>query len=246
MSNTVSYHSAPAKIVEEAIKESVRLNYFVVIYDNLGLPDEGYKVNTGQVKVHSGQIQPKQVQSEREKSVQGQWGQKFALWTAVRPCWLGWVAITATEQGIQAIALADSPTDLADLTPQPTSFPSTEPSAAQFQTWVSQVLALIEMPTQTHNLPLQIQGTEFQQRVWQLLRGIPPGTTRTYRELAQQMNHPNAVRAVARACATNSLAVAIPCHRVVGSDRTLKGYRWGTERKLALLEREGLQPAQFR
>ena len=94
------------------------------------------------------------------------------------------------------------------------------------------------MPDRGLNLPLDIQGTAFQQRVWQALQAIPPGTTVSYAEIAQQIDRPKAVRAVATACAANTLAVVIPCHRVVRSDGALSGYRWGIERKRALLERE--------
>jgi O-6-methylguanine DNA methyltransferase len=95
-----------------------------------------------------------------------------------------------------------------------------------------------DKPQQGLDLPLDIQGTAFQQRVWQVLQEIPPGITASYSEIAQQIGNPRAVRAVARACASNQIAVAIPCHRVVGSDGSLKGYRWGSNRKQALLDRE--------
>ena len=94
------------------------------------------------------------------------------------------------------------------------------------------------MPERDLNLPLDIQGTVFQQQVWQALQAIPTGSTLSYRELANKIGNPKAVRAVAGACASNKIAVAIPCHRVIGSDGTLTGYRWGIERKEALLERE--------
>jgi AraC family transcriptional regulator of adaptative response/methylated-DNA-[protein]-cysteine methyltransferase len=91
------------------------------------------------------------------------------------------------------------------------------------------------------DLPLHIRGTAFQQRVWQALREIPTGTTVTYSEIARRIGMPRAVRAVASACAANKIAVAIPCHRVVRKDGSLAGYRWGTERKRALLAREAKQ-----
>jgi AraC family transcriptional regulator of adaptative response/methylated-DNA-[protein]-cysteine methyltransferase len=107
-----------------------------------------------------------------------------------------------------------------------------------FEGWVKQVLYLLEAPQQTVDLPLDIQGTAFQQQVWQALRTIAPGTTVSYRDVAKSIGNPQAVRAVANACANNHIAVAIPCHRVVGSDGSLKGYRWGRDRKQALLTKE--------
>ncbi|MNN83869.1 Bifunctional transcriptional activator/DNA repair enzyme Ada [compost metagenome] len=100
------------------------------------------------------------------------------------------------------------------------------------------MVGLVETPGIGLDLPLDLRGTAFQERVWQALRTIPPGTTASYAEIAQRIGAPKAVRAVAQACAANSLAVAIPCHRVVRSDGNLSGYRWGVERKRQLLERE--------
>ena len=99
-------------------------------------------------------------------------------------------------------------------------------------------MAFVEAPGLGLNLPLDVRGTAFQQRVWRVLQAIPAGQTASYAEVAQRIGSPRAVRAVARACAANGLAVAIPCHRVVKSDGALSGYRWGVERKRALLARE--------
>jgi AraC family transcriptional regulator, regulatory protein of adaptative response / methylated-DNA-[protein]-cysteine methyltransferase len=100
------------------------------------------------------------------------------------------------------------------------------------------VVGVIEAPRIGLDLPLDVRGTAFQQRVWQALREIPPGKTVTYTEIARAIGEPKAVRAVAGACASNNLAVAIPCHRVVRNDGSLSGYAWGVERKRALIERE--------
>jgi AraC family transcriptional regulator of adaptative response/methylated-DNA-[protein]-cysteine methyltransferase len=97
---------------------------------------------------------------------------------------------------------------------------------------------MVESPGLGLDLPLDIRGTAFQQRVWQALRNIPAGTRASYGQIAAQIGQPSAVRAVAGACAANALAIAIPCHRVVRNDGALSGYRWGVERKQALLERE--------
>lgn len=103
---------------------------------------------------------------------------------------------------------------------------------------MARVVGLVEAPSLSLDLPLDIRGTAFQQRVWQALRAIPPGATLSYAELAARLGMPKAARAVARACAANPLAVAIPCHRVLRTDGALSGYRWGVARKRALLARE--------
>lgn len=155
-----------------------------------------------------------------------------------KPCWLGWLLVAATAQGICAIAFDDTPEALT--TQLQNQFPNAEfqEHDPTFESWVEQVLTFVEAPQQGLNLPLDIQGTAFQQQVWQALQNIPAGSTASYAEVARQIGNPKAVRAVARACATNPLAVAIPCHRVVSSDGGLSGYRWGSDRKRALLERE--------
>jgi AraC family transcriptional regulator of adaptative response/methylated-DNA-[protein]-cysteine methyltransferase len=109
---------------------------------------------------------------------------------------------------------------------------------AAFERLVARVVGLVEAPALGHDLPLDVRGTAFQQRVWQALCEIPAGATVTYGEIATRIGAPGAVRAVANACAGNALAVVIPCHRVVRRDGGLSGYRWGVERKRVLLERE--------
>ncbi len=111
-------------------------------------------------------------------------------------------------------------------------------SDAEFEKLVAKVVGFVEAPRIGLDLPLDVRGTAFQRRVWQALRAVPAGQTVSYAELAQGIGSPTAVRAVAQACGANSLAVAIPCHRVVRSDGALSGYRWGVERKRALLEME--------
>ncbi len=154
-------------------------------------------------------------------------------------CALGHVLVAATERGICAILLGDDPAalrdDLHDRFPQAAL---TEADAG-FAGWVGQVVALVDDPGHTAlSLPLDIRGTAFQRRVWEVLRAIPPGHTLSYAEVAARLGQPAAVRAVAGACAANRLAVAVPCHRVVASTGALAGYRWGVARKRALLERE--------
>ncbi|HEY3532724.1 MAG TPA: methylated-DNA--[protein]-cysteine S-methyltransferase, partial [Casimicrobiaceae bacterium] len=108
----------------------------------------------------------------------------------------------------------------------------------EFERWVARVVGFVEAPKIGLDLPLDVRGTAFQQRVWQALRAIPAGETVSYADLASRIGAPKSVRAVAGACAANTLAVAIPCHRVIRNDGALSGYRWGVERKRALLERE--------
>jgi AraC family transcriptional regulator of adaptative response/methylated-DNA-[protein]-cysteine methyltransferase len=109
---------------------------------------------------------------------------------------------------------------------------------ARYEALVAKVIGFIETPGRGLDFPLDVRGTAFQQRVWRALRGVPAGATTTYAEIAKRIGLPNATRAVAGACAANRLAVAIPCHRVIRTDGNLSGYRWGVERKQALLARE--------
>ncbi len=158
---------------------------------------------------------------------------------AIGACSLGAVLVAATDKGICAILMGDDPQALArDLQDR---FPRAELRGAEadFEQTVAQVLGLVEAPHLGLDLPLDVRGTAFQQRVWQALREIPPGSTTSYAELAARVGSPAGARAVAGACAANAIAVAIPCHRVVRNDGALSGYRWGVERKQALLEREG-------
>ena len=158
---------------------------------------------------------------------------------AVARCSLGCVLVGTSEKGVCAVYLGDSPDELAN--ELKARFPSARLVAGDpaFGRLVSDVVSLVEHPERAVDLPLDIRGTAFQHRVWQTLRQIPPGTTVTYAELAARAGAPDAVRAVANACAANVLAVAVPCHRVVRSDGGVGGYRWGVERKRALLDREG-------
>jgi AraC family transcriptional regulator of adaptative response/methylated-DNA-[protein]-cysteine methyltransferase len=151
---------------------------------------------------------------------------------------LGKVLVAQTSRGVCAILLgeAEEPLtqDLRQRFPQSTLRRAT----ADEQAIVARAIALVEMPEAAIDLPLDIQGTVFQKRVWKALRGIRPGTTATYAEIAAAIKMPQAARAVARACAANKIAVAIPCHRVIGKNGALSGYRWGVARKQVLLARE--------
>jgi AraC family transcriptional regulator of adaptative response/methylated-DNA-[protein]-cysteine methyltransferase len=152
--------------------------------------------------------------------------------------WLGWAIVAATERGICMTALADSRAALeSDLRRR---FPSADllPADAALAGWAERVVRYITRPGDALDLPLDIRGTAFQARVWRALQKIPPGKTATYSEIAAALGQPQSVRAVAQACASNKLAVVVPCHRVVRRDGDLAGYRWGIERKRALLDRE--------
>jgi len=158
---------------------------------------------------------------------------------AIGACSLGAILVARSERGVCAISIGDDPDALArDLRDR---FPRArlDGADAEFDRWVAKVVGFVEAPRLGLNLPLDVRGTAFQQRVWQALRDIPPGETVSYSELAKRIGAPKSVRAVASACAANALAVAIPCHRVVRSDGGLSGYRWGVARKRALLDREG-------
>jgi len=152
--------------------------------------------------------------------------------------WLGWAIVAATERGICMTALADSRAALeSDLRRR---FPSADllPADAALAGWAERVVRYITRPGDALDLPLDIRGTAFQARVWRALQKIPPGKTATYSEIAAALGQTQSVRAVAQACASNKLAVVVPCHRVVRRDGDLAGYRWGIERKRALLDRE--------
>jgi len=157
---------------------------------------------------------------------------------AIGECSLGSILVAASERGVCAIFLGDDPDALArELQDR---FPRAELIGGEpgFEQLVSRAVGLVEAPGRGLDLPLDVRGTAFQQRVWQALQAIPPGATASYSEIAERIGAPKSVRAVARACAANPLAVAVPCHRVVRTDGGLSGYRWGVERKRALLERE--------
>ena len=159
---------------------------------------------------------------------------------AAGECSLGSILVAATAKGVCTILLGDDPACL--VRELEDRFPRAElvGGDGEFESVVAGVVGLVEAPALGHDLPLDIRGTAFQRRVWEALRAISAGTTASYGVIADRIGSPNAARAVARACAANPLAIAIPCHRVVRNDGTLGGYRWGVERKRALLALEAL------
>jgi len=160
---------------------------------------------------------------------------------AVGECSLGSILVAQSARGVCAILLGDDPEtlvrDLQDRFPRAALVGGDR----TFEEVVARVVGFVEAPAMGLDLPLDVQGTVFQRRVWRALRDIPAGSTISYSELAAKIGSPKAVRGVAHACAANRLAVAIPCHRVVRNDGAVSGYRWGVERKRILLEREGGQ-----
>jgi AraC family transcriptional regulator, regulatory protein of adaptative response / methylated-DNA-[protein]-cysteine methyltransferase len=165
-------------------------------------------------------------------------GNGTSICFAIGECSLGSILVAKSDRGVCAILLGDDPDELArDLQDR---FPRANliGDDGAFEQLVAQVVGFVEAPGIGLDLPLDVRGTAFQQRVWQPLRAIPAGETASYTAIANRIGSPNSVRAVAQACAANALAVAIPCHRVVRNDGGLSGYRWGVERKRALLEKE--------
>ncbi|MFW5748371.1 MAG: bifunctional DNA-binding transcriptional regulator/O6-methylguanine-DNA methyltransferase Ada [Chloroflexota bacterium] len=165
-------------------------------------------------------------------------GRTMQIRYTIVPCGLGWLLVAATERGICKISLGDSETDLtADLTGE---FPAAARSRDddRLGAWVRVLLAYIDDDRRVLDLPLDIQATGFQRRVWEALRSIPYGSTRSYQQVAAQIGQPEASRAVAQACASNPVALVIPCHRVVRKGGALSGYCWGVARKESLLAHE--------
>ncbi len=165
-------------------------------------------------------------------------GKDTVIRFAVGQCSLGAILAAATDKGVCAILMGDDPDALVrDLQDR---FPRAELLGGdpEFEATMARVVALVEQPAAGFDLPLDVRGTAFQQRVWTALGDIQAGRTASYAEIAEKIGAPKAVRAVAQACAANGLAIAIPCHRVVRNDGALSGYRWGVERKRVLLDRE--------
>jgi AraC family transcriptional regulator, regulatory protein of adaptative response / methylated-DNA-[protein]-cysteine methyltransferase len=161
-----------------------------------------------------------------------------AIRVTVRDCALGLVLVAATERGICTIEFGDDKAQLMERLNK--RFPNALMKAqdARFNEWIEKLLKHLQVPDKALDLPLDVRGTVFQQQVWNALQDIPLGQTASYSQVAQKIGNPNATRAVATACASNVLAVAIPCHRVVRGNGDLSGYRWGVERKKRLLNAE--------
>jgi len=161
---------------------------------------------------------------------------------AVGDCSLGSVLVASSEKGVCAVFLGADPDVLAKELQNRFRNARLIGGDRDYERVVASVIGLVEKPQSEFELPLDVRGTAFQQLVWQALRKIPAGSTASYTEIAKRIDMPKAVRAVAQACGANAIAIAIPCHRVLRHDGNLSGYRWGVERKRALLQREGTSP----
>ena len=157
---------------------------------------------------------------------------------ATSNCSLGSVLIAASEVGLCSVLLADTPDALVREAQKRFSHAQSAQKDKKLEKLVATVIGVIEKPTKHFSVPLDLQGTLFQKQVWRALQKIPLGKTATYTDIAKRIGKPKSARAVAQACAANTIAVLIPCHRVIRSDGSLSGYRWGVQRKEALLERE--------
>lgn len=157
---------------------------------------------------------------------------------AIGQCSLGAILVARSERGVCAILLGDDADELARELQDQFPLANLIGGDGEFEQLVARVVGFVEAPGIGLDLPMDVRGTAFQQRVWQALREIPAGETASYTDIANRIGSPKSARAVAQACAANTLAVAIPCHRVVRNDGGLSGYRWGVERKRALLEKE--------
>ncbi|MDP4548875.1 MULTISPECIES: methylated-DNA--[protein]-cysteine S-methyltransferase [unclassified Marinobacter] len=151
---------------------------------------------------------------------------------------LGWALAVWNEQGLRSVDLSDQEEQLLHWIKERFPTQTISPADGQDAELLKKIVTVLENPETPLDHPLALEGTAFQKRVWHALQSIPPGQTITYSELATHLGEPKAVRAVANACGANQLAVIVPCHRVVRSDGGLGGYRWGIERKQALLNRE--------
>jgi len=163
-------------------------------------------------------------------------GMKLAYTVAASS--LGKVLVAGTDRGISAVYLGDDERALASALQKEYPRAEIQRSAASNPDWLKEILSRVEGHPPSVDLPLDVQATAFQRRVWQELQKIPRGTTRTYTQVARALGKPNSVRAVARACATNPTSIVVPCHRVIRTDGALAGYRWGLQRKQKLLQRE--------
>ena len=168
-------------------------------------------------------------------------GQHQTIRFALAECSLGSLLVASTDKGVCCVLLGDDAQALVEDLQSRFAAAELIGADAQYEKTVAQVVALMEQPRLGLTLPLDVQGTAFQQRVWQALQSIPAGQTVSYSALAQRLGMPQAARAVASAVAANPIAVAVPCHRVVRNDGSISGYRWGVERKRALLLREAQQ-----
>jgi AraC family transcriptional regulator of adaptative response/methylated-DNA-[protein]-cysteine methyltransferase len=165
-------------------------------------------------------------------------GRALSIHYTLVDCPLGRLLLAGTPRGVCAVYLGDEDGPLEEALAREYPGASLERDGGELGPWVAELLEHLRGQRPHLDLPLDVQATAFQWRVWQQLRKIPYGSTRTYRQIAESLGQPTAARAVARACATNPVSVVVPCHRVVGEDGSLRGYRWGLDRKRKLLDGE--------
>lgn len=165
-------------------------------------------------------------------------GKGITIRYGVAECSMGWVIVAATDRGICGIEFGDDTTVLVSQIQKRFPAATIKEAGPGFKHVIADVVAFVNTPASSFKLPLDIQGTVFQQKVWNILKDIEPGKTMSYTEVAEKIGNPNAVRAVATACASNKLAVVVPCHRVISKAGKMSGYRWGVARKKALLANE--------
>ena len=168
----------------------------------------------------------------------GRQGQDIIINYAIAESALGYLLVAATDRGVCAVRLGDTSVSLEAGLQAEFAAADLRRNDNGLKDAVTQIVKHLEGKQLNLDLPLDIRATAFQRQVWEALRGIPYGSTRSYSEIARQIGQPKAVRAVARACATNPVAIVVPCHRVIREDRSLGGYRWGIKRKKRLLENE--------
>ncbi len=149
--------------------------------------------------------------------------------------------VSATDRGVAFLGFGDTDEELIEELKQEFPHADIRADSGQLSDTISRIVESFDNPGLQRDVPLDVQGTAFQARVWRALQDIPPGETRTYGQLAAELGKPNAARAVGRACATNPVSLVVPCHRAVGSDGSLTGYRWGVDRKRTLLDHERVQ-----
>ena len=165
-------------------------------------------------------------------------GRGMSISYAIAPCSLGRVLVAGTARGISAVYLGNRDTDLVQALREEYPRANIRHTSSEHANWVRSIVRHLADSNISLDLPTDVVATAFQKRVWQALRKIPAGKTRTYSQVAKSIGQPRAVRAVASACAANPAAIVVPCHRVIRTDGTLGGYRWGMERKRTLLEQE--------
>lgn len=178
------------------------------------------------------------IENSRKPQAYRKRGQGETIRFAIGQCSLGGILVASSAKGVCAVFLGDDPQALAEDLQRRFANAELVGGDAEFEKLVATVVGIVETPGLPVNLPLDIRGTAFQQRVWDALRKIPCGKTATYAEIAAAIGSPKAIRAVGTACGANPVSVLIPCHRVVKTDGSLSGYHWGVERKRELLKRE--------